>query len=210
MTRRIVIPGEVVTEERRRLGMHVYMQNGKIHSDVLGLADVGTETVNVIPLEGRYMPKQNDLVLGVVSGERFGGYEVDINTVSSSFLSNDKVRDRLRLGSIVSVKVVSVNELNEAEIDNVRVLYGGNITTVDAVKVPRLIGKNGSMLEVLKKGTGCSMLVGRNGRIWTKGGNFKLLVDAVNKISREAHMENLTNRMAEYLEKHNKQPLKDD
>jgi len=60
------------------------------------------------------------------------------------------------------------------------------------------------MLNVLKAGTGSTIIVGRNGRIWAKGGDVALLKDAVAKIDREAHLENLTNRITEYLEKHKK------
>jgi len=199
--KRIVVPGELVTEERKRAGQHVFMHEGKLFSDVLGLVSEAPNEVSVVPLEGCYMPMEGDVIIGVVVSEKFAGYNVNINSFYPSFLSKKELRDPLRPGNIVSAQVMKVNELNEVDLSRPRVFFGGEIIAVSPVKVPRLMGKNGSMLEVLKKGTACNLLVGRNGRIYVKGGNIPLLVKAVEKIEREAHLEHLTNRVAEFLEK---------
>ena len=72
---------------------------------------------------------------------------------------------------------------------------------INSAKIPRVIGKSGSMLAELKEGTGCSLLVGRNGWIWAKGGDTLLLAKAIDLIEREAHLSNLTNKVAEFLNK---------
>lgn len=97
-----------------------------------------------------------------------------------------------------------MNEINEADLDDVRVFYGGEIIDVLAVKIPRVIGKQGSMLDTLKQGTNSNMIVGRNGRIWIKGGNLELAVRAIKKIEAEAHLSNLTNSIEEFLKSENK------
>ena len=173
MTKKIVVPGELVTTERKNLGEHVFVRNGKIYSDVIGLVEDDSKIANVVPLEGCYKPKVNDTVIGVVSAETFSGLLVDINSFYPSYLSKEAVREPLKPSSIVYGKIISVNELNETKLDEVRVFYGGQIITVSPVKVPRLIGKNGSMIEVLKKGTNTNLMIGRNGFIWAKGGNKK-------------------------------------
>jgi len=199
MTKKIVIPGELVTEERKRLGDHVFVRDGKIYSDVLGLVEEDPKIASVVPLEGTYKPKLNDIIIGVIVSETFSGFMTDINSFYNSFLSKEKVNEPLRPGSIISAKIVRVNEVNEADLDDVRVFYGGEIISLSPVKVPRVIGKNGSMLEVLKKGTNTNFIVGRNGRIWAKGGNMELLAQAIEKIAREAHQSNLTNKITEFL-----------
>ncbi|MFH1544852.1 MAG: exosome complex protein Rrp4 [archaeon] len=201
MTKKIVVPGELVTTERKNLGEHVFVRNGKIYSDVIGLVEDDSKIANVVPLEGCYKPKVNDTVIGVVSAETFSGLLVDINSFYPSYLSKEAVREPLKPSSIVYGKIFSVDELNEAKMDEVRVFYGGQIITVSPVKVPRLIGKNGSMIEVLKKGTNTNFMIGRNGFIWAKGGNIDLFVKAVKKIEREAHLSNLTNKMTDFLAK---------
>lgn len=207
MQRKVVVPGELVTEEKKRIGSHVFIRDGKIFSDVLGLVDETEETASVVPLEGKYMPKQHDIIVGVVTSEKFGGYTIDINSVWESYLSNDKIRERLRRGNIISAKVVDVNELHEAVLDNIRVFYGGELLDISPVKVPRVIGKNGSMLDVLRKGTGSSLIVGRNGWIWAKGTNSLLLKKSLKKIEDEAHKSNLTTKMAEFLTKESGQKV---
>jgi exosome complex component RRP4 len=204
MEKRIVIPGELVTEERRRLGDHVFLKEGKVYSDVLGIAESDEQTASVVPLHGKYMPRSGDLIVGIISGDVYSGYIVDINSFYNAFISKKELRDPLKVGTVVSAKIEEVNEVNDVQLSNIRVFYGGEILTVAPVKVPRMIGKNGSMLEVLKKGTSCNLLIGRNGRIWIKGGNYDLLVEAISKIEREAHLANLTNKVTLFLEEKNK------
>ena len=197
--KKIVIPGDLIAEERKKLGQHVFIENGKIYSDALGISYPNSGTAYVVPLSGIYLPQRDDLVVGIVERETVKGYMVDINSIYSCYLSADKCRDRLEKGSIVSAKIDSVNEINEADLFDVRVFYGGTITRVIPAKVPRMIGKNGSMLAVLKEGTGCSLLVGRNGWVWSKGGDQKKLAKAIDLIESEAHLNNLTVKVEAFL-----------
>ncbi len=197
--KKIVVPGDLITDERKKLGQHVFVENGKVYSDTLGISYPDSSVAYVVPLHGNYIPQRDDLVIGVVSRETVKGYMVNINSIYESYIPEDSVRDRLKRGSIVSAKVGDVNELNEADLFDVRVFYGGEIISVPPTKIPRLIGKNGSMLNVLKNGTGCSLLAGRNGWVWVKGGDAMLLTDAVRLIEKEAHLDNLTTKVEEFL-----------
>jgi len=203
MERKVVVPGELVTEERKKTGRHVFVEEGKIYSDCLGLADSEGEYVNVIPLQGKYMPQTGDLIVGIIVSEEYSGYVIDINSFYTSFLPKEKLRKPLKKGDIVSTKISYVDEINEADLENVRVFYDGEIVDVAPVKVPRVIGKNGSMLNVLKQGTGSAVMAGRNGRVWIKGGNIPLLKKALKKIEDEAHTSNLTNKMEQFLNDEN-------
>ncbi len=127
---------------------------------------------------------------------------VDINSFYHSFVSKKELRDLLRVGSMVSAKVLSVNEVLDAEIGFVRQFYGGQVIKVSPVKVPRMIGKNGSMLDVLKNGSGCQLMIGRNGLVWAKGGDVSLLQRALRLIEENAHKEHLTNSIADFLKQH--------
>lgn len=199
--KRIVVPGELITDKRKKTGSHVFVREGKIYSEVIGLANDEGEYASVVPLEGSYAPMRNDLIVGVVSGEKFSGYDVSINTLYPTYLSKKEIRERLKVGSIISAKVMEIDERREVDIGNIRVFYDGEIITVSPVKVPRIIGREGSMLNVLKNGTGSSVIVGRNGWIWAKGGNIPLLIESIKKIESEAHLDNLTNKMEEFLSK---------
>ncbi|MFH1391644.1 MAG: exosome complex protein Rrp4 [Candidatus Diapherotrites archaeon] len=199
MAKRIVIPGELVTEERKKLGSHVFVREGKIYSDAIGLVNDESDFASVVPLEGKYLPQVGDVVIGVISAEKFSVYMVDINSFYPSVISKRDLREILKPGSVVSAKIMKVNELNEVDLANPRIFFGGEIIQISPVKVPRIIGREGSMLNILKDGTKTSIIVGRNGRIWAKGGDIELLKKAVKKIEDEAHLSNLTNKMQDFL-----------
>ncbi|MBN2067719.1 MAG: hypothetical protein JW744_04590 [Candidatus Diapherotrites archaeon] len=197
--KKIVVPGELVTEERKRIGSHVFVDEGKVYADSLGISYPDSSTASVVPLHGKYIPGRNDLIVGIISNETFNSYIVDINSIYHSFISKDSVRHELKRGSIISAIIQNVDEINEADLEDIRVFFGGEVIEVSPVKVPRIIGKNGSMLNVLKDNTGCNLIVGRNGWVWAKDGNLGLLVKAIRLIERESHLSDLTNKVEAFL-----------
>jgi len=67
--------------------------------------------------------------------------------------------------------------------------------------VPRVIGKNGSMISMLKRYTNCRIYVGKNGRIWVDGevDGIRKIEKAVRLIERDAHTYGLTKRVLDLL-----------
>lgn len=196
---RIVVPGEVVTDQRRQLGEHVYICRGKICATTVGLPRVDDKHASVVPLRGGYLPKRGDMVVGLVAREEYSGYLVNINTVFDSFVSKDEFLRPLKTGALVTARVADVDEVHEAKLDTLRPLQGGTLLAVSPVKIPRVIGRRASMLETLKRGTGCTLFVGRNGWIWARGGNLQLLQKALAKIEAESHTANLTRNIENLL-----------
>ncbi len=201
MDKKLVVPGETVSEERKRTGDNVIIRDGKIVSTALGLVFENDTTAGVIALEGVYIPKRGDIILGIIESEVFGGYIVDVNHSLKSFIPKKSMIKTLRKGNVISAKISEVNEVKEISVENVRVFYGGELIEAQPVKIPRMIGKNGSMLSVLKEGTGCSLMIGRNGWVWAKDGDINLLKKAIKKIEKEAHLNDLTNLIKKFLEK---------
>jgi exosome complex component RRP4 len=197
--KRVVIPGELVSDQRKRLGGNVFVSNGRIYSKVLGITEENDEKASVIPLEGKYFPQSEDVVIGVVSRVVFAGYGVNINSFTESFIPKSAMRDDLRVGDLVSSKISYVNELREAELSFPRKMFGGEVIEVTPVRTPRLIGKNGSMLELLKQGTGCEIVVGKNGRVWARNGNTALLRKVVKFVNDNSYKSNLTNSVEEFF-----------
>lgn len=200
----VVVPGQMVSEDRKKIGGNVYVSNGRIYSKVLGITDTEGEYANVVPLNGLYMPVQEDVIIGVVSRVVFAGYGVNVNSFGASFIPKSAMREDLRVGDLISAKVSYVNELREAELDFPRKLIGGEIIEVTPVRVPRLIGKNASMLELLKNGTGATIIVGKNGRVWARGGDFALLKELVSFIEANSYKSHLTSAVEEMLKKKKK------
>jgi exosome complex component RRP4 len=83
-----------------------------------------------------------------------------------------------------------------------RRLEGGHLVEVSHSKVPRVIGKGGSMIQMIQTMTDCRIFVGQNGRIWIDGELPNMLVaeGAIRMIAAEAHTNRLTERVKEFLE----------
>lgn len=199
MSKKVVVPGELISSERKKLGGNVFVANGKIYSKVLGVSDTEGDLASVVPLEGKYSPKVDDVILGVVTRVVFAGYGINLNAATESFIPTKAMRDQLRVGDVIMAKVESVDELKEADLMFPRRLIGGDVMEIVPVRSPRLIGKNGSMLELLRQGTGCELVVGKNGRIWARNGNIELLRKMVAFIEDNAYKSNLTNAVQDYF-----------
>jgi exosome complex component RRP4 len=201
--KKIVIPGEVLYGERKKLGNNVFVSDGKIYSRVLGIVDTENESATVVPLEGPYVPRREDSVVGVVTRENFAGYGVNINSFNECFIPKSAMRVPLRLGEIIFAKVSNVNELKEADLSFPKKMTGGEVIKVNPVRSPRLIGKSGSMLDLLSQGTGCELFIGKNGRLWARNGNMELLKRVVKFIEENSYKSNLTNAVEVLLKKEN-------
>jgi exosome complex component RRP4 len=77
----------------------------------------------------------------------------------------------------------------------------GRVIEISHTRVPRLIGKGGSMISMLKKEVNCNIFVGQNGRIWISGGadDTDLALKTIALIDKEAHTNGLTDRIVDFL-----------
>ena len=82
-------------------------------------------------------------------------------------------------------------------------IAGGRLIRVNNQKVPRIIGKQGSMISMIKKKTNCEITVGQNGIIWVKGSpeGELMAVRAIKQIELKSHQEGLTEKMEKFLDK---------
>ncbi|MDD4251091.1 MAG: hypothetical protein PHX27_02775 [Candidatus ainarchaeum sp.] len=197
--KQVVVPGELLSEERKKLGPNVYVLNGKIYAKVLGITNTESEIAEVVALKGMYIPKRDDTIVGIVNRVVFAGYGVDVNSFADSFIPKKAMRTDLKLGDVIIAKVEDVNELKEADLSFPRKMGDGEVIKITAVRSPRLIGKNGSMLDVLTNGTNCEIFIGKNGRVWARDGNINLLKKAVHFIDENSYKSNLTNAVEELL-----------
>jgi len=195
MEKQLILPGAIAATTPRRMD-GCYVDDGKTFVSVVSLK-AGDK---IIPLKGHYVPRIGDYIIGIISEERFSGYEVDINAPFPSTISARDIRETFQVGDVVSAKVRMVDEVHTAQLVEPRKLFAGRLIEIESVKVPRVIGRNGSMLALIKEYTGSDIFVGKNGRIYTKNGDIALSVMALLKISSEAHTSGLTDRIKEMLE----------
>ncbi len=195
MEKKIVTPGELLFDFPKRLS-GAYVENGKTYSSVVGVLSEGF----FIPLRGRYAPFPGDLIVGVVMEERFSGYLVDVNAPFPGVLDSRDLRVEFRIGDLLVARVDSVDEVSNLVLVDPKKLLKGEVIEVGAVSVPRIIGRNNSMIDMVRNITKSEVFVGKNGRIFIKNGNAALAAEAVRKIADEAHTSGLTEKIKNFLE----------
>ena len=115
--KKVVIPGEILFEERKRLGSNVFVLNGKIYSKVLGITDNENETATVVPLQGPYVPRRDDSVVGVITRENFDSEDfkeivTKIITHGDVQLTTDQRRAFLERKRSEIINIISQNAIN--------------------------------------------------------------------------------------------------
>jgi len=213
----LITPGEVIVEGMDYLpGEGTYRDGSVIRSSLLGLTQTRDRLVKVIPLSGRYIPKRDDHVIGVVKEVRYSNWIVDIRAPYDALmmvgeavdrfidLKKDKLSSFFNIGEVMICKITNVDEsmtpMVTARGPGLRKLTDGRIIDVQPSKIPRLIGKNASMVKMIKDHTGTKMFVGQNGKVWLQGGNEALVIKVIRKIERDAHKQGLTDEILKILE----------
>ncbi|NOZ77294.1 MAG: RNA-binding protein [Euryarchaeota archaeon] len=214
--RQMVFPGDEVAEGRVRLGGGVYRDGDKVYSSLIGLLDKKPNYVRVIPITGKYIPKVGDYIIGQVVEQLYSNWDIDLNSPYVGILSSDDFYRRLDPYSTELLEVMPIGTLVYARVREVtptrkiyltmrervaRILRGGRVVEITPTKIPRVIGKKMSMINMIRKETGTTIKVGQNGRVWIKGesGKVDIVVKALQKIEREAHLPGLTDSIKDMI-----------
>ncbi len=218
----IVVPGETLATGMDNLpGQGTYREGENIIASRLGLVQLDGRAIKLIPLSGRYIPKKGDKIICKVIDVSFSGWRLDTNSPYSAMMSlKDATSDFIArgadltqyydLGDYVVGEIINVTSQKLVDVTmkgpGLRMLKGGRIIEVSSNKVPRIIGKAGSMVSMIKDVTGCGITVGQNGLIWIQGDPEKelLVIQTIRKIESESHLSGLTDKIKEYLEKQTK------
>ncbi|MBU0757503.1 MAG: exosome complex protein Rrp4 [Nanoarchaeota archaeon] len=213
----IVVPGDVLATGMDFLpSFGTYRNSDNILSDRVGVIKIEGKVIKLLPLSGRYLPKKGDVIIGMVSDVNFSGWNVGTNSAYSAMLSmKDGSSDFIprgadltkyfNIGDYIVTKIFNVTSQNLIDLTmkgpGLKKINGGRILTVDPNKVPRIIGKMGSMVTMIKQETNCNIIVGQNGIIWIKGEakDELLAVRSINKIVAESHISGLTEKMKEFI-----------
>ncbi len=213
--RRVVIPGEVIVS-----GEDYLPGDGarRVGADVLackfGLAEEAGRVVKVLALTGAFVPRRNNVVIGRVTNITFNGWVVDIDAAQSGFLPIDEsprfinkneMDQFLAIGDVIVAKIWSVNVRGvdlSLKSKGLGKIEGGFIFRVIPNRVPRIIGKEGSMITLIKDKTGCDITVGQNGWIWIQGPTTDAEIKArraIEFIADKAYITGLTEKMEEWF-----------
>jgi len=213
--RKIVLPGSLIGDAKSKLpGKGTFKEGNKIYSSRLGILEEKGKYVNVIPLSGVYDPNIGDVVIGIIQEVFKNAWIIDINAPYPALLTMEEAPWKmeygetskyLKVGDVIVAIIKLIDEARNIEITmkgkQCRKIEDGIIIEIQPSKVPRVIGKNASMLNILKRYTKCWIFVGQNGRIWIKGNdeNVNMLIKALRKIEKEAHTTGLTERIVKML-----------
>jgi len=218
--RDIVIPGEAIVEGQEYLpGDYTVREGETIVANRFGLSDISGRLVKVIPLAGVYMPRKGNAVIGKVTDITFNGWIIGINAPYVAFLSamdagryvsKNELMEFLDFGDMVIAEVFSVKHRGvdlTLKANGLGKLEDGMIIRINSNKVPRVIGKEGSMINLIKKETGCNIIVGQNGLIWLKGRTVEaelLAKEAIMFIVDKSFIGGLTEAVQEFFNKKTK------
>ena len=181
-TRKIIIPGETIVSGNNFLpGEGTEKSGEEILALKYGIVEESNGLVKVIPISGVYYPRRGNVVVGKVENVTFNGWVIDIGAPENAFLSlmevpryvnKDEIEDVMNIGDAVVAKIWGINKRGidlSIKTKGLGKVDEGIIIKVNSNKVPRIIGKEGSMINLIKNETGCNITVGQNGLIWVRG-----------------------------------------
>ena len=214
-SRSLVLPGDIL-ETKSKPGWGIFRSEGIVHSSVLGYSSDRSGYVNVNPITGRYNPKVGDKIVAICVETGPSVWRMDIGSSFNSTLHHSESGLKvpfgdtarfLSIGDAIWAEVFMVDAAGSHQIslkkDDCRKLYSGTVVKLDPTNVPRVIGKQGSMITTIREKTQTRIQIGQNGYIWIdgKGEDIALAQKAVEMINRESTSKGLTKKIEKLLEK---------
>ena len=196
--KRYVLPGDFLTTAPLRLQGNVVLEGKRVIATSIGLSDVSADSVRVIPLTGVYLPKIDDLVIGTIQYIFGNSWFADINSCyqgmllgqdvfgRGSYPTTSEMKERLDNGDIIYAKIANSDRQREPLISiadqSLGKIDSGELVKISPTKIPRLIGKHGSMIQSIESSTNATITVGHNGFIILKCDDFAGLQKAIKSI----------------------------
>ena len=203
-------------ETKSKPGRGIFRKDGRIHASVVGHSSDKSGYINVNGIKGRYNPKTGDKIVAVCAETGPSIWRMDIGASFNSTLHHSESGWKvpfgdtarfLSIGDAVWAEIFMVDAAGSHQIslkkDDCRKLYSGTIVKINPTNVPRVIGKQGSMITTIREKTQTRIQIGQNGYIWIdgKGDDISLAQKAVEMINEEATSKGLTKKIEKLLEK---------
>jgi exosome complex component RRP4 len=217
--RKYVIPGDVITTGPYRPEQNVILEGNKIIATAIGISEIYDDSIKVIPLTGKYIPKINDLVIGKVISHSSLSWELDINSCYVGFLPAtdvfgrdfsahaDELTSKLKTGDLVAARIANFDRTRDPLLTisdrDLGKIDSGDLVKISSSKVPRLIGKRGTMIQTIEMATNAAITIGQNGWVVVSCEDTEGLLKAkkaIQMVDEQAHVANLTDQVKEMLE----------
>jgi exosome complex component RRP4 len=215
--RKIVIPGEtIITGEDFLPGDGTRREEQDIVSNRYGLADTSERMIRVIPLSGVYTPRRGNVIIGQVTNITFRGWVIDFDahfngflplTEVPKFINKGELRSYLDFGDVICAKIMGADETSvdlSIKMRGFGKLEEGQLMRINPNKVPRVIGKEGSMVRIIKDATKTDLDVGQNGVVWIRGDKIEDELKAkkvINFICENSFVSGLTEKVEDFISK---------
>ena len=217
--KRYVLPGDVITTAPLRLHGNVVLEGKRILSSAIGLSDISYDSVRVIPLSGVYLPKVDDLVIGMIKYIHGNSWFADINSCYEGMLlakdvfgrgSNatlDEMKASLTKSDLILARIANSDRTREPLLSisgqNLGKIDSGELVKISPTKIPRLIGKHGSMIQTIEASTNATITIGQNGLIVLKcddSTGLKKAVESIKMMNEALHNTNLEQKIQNILD----------
>jgi exosome complex component RRP4 len=214
----VVVPGETLATGMAFLPTKgTYRDGDRIVAGKIGLVSVEGKVIKLVPLADPYIPKVGDVVVGEVNDVMFSGWRLglrgpysavmNVKDATSDFIGRGvDLTQYFALGDYVFCKIVNVTsqKLIDATMrgQGLRKLIGGRLIQVNPAKVPRIIGREGTMSSMIQQATKTEIVIGQNGVIWVNGepGLETVAVNAIKMVEDNAHKSGLTQTIKKWLD----------
>ena len=214
--RKPVIPGEIIVSGEDFLpGAGARRDGENIVASRFGLSEEAGRVIKVIPVSGAFVPRRNNVIIGRVTDLTFYGWLIDMDYASSGFLpieesprfiKKEEMDQFLCIGDVIAAKVWSIKQKGTdltLKGKGLGRLEDGFIFRIVPARVPRVIGREGSMINLIKDKTGCNITVGQKGWIWIKGPSIDAEIRArkvIEFIADKVYVEGLTEKVEAWFE----------
>jgi len=185
--RDIVLPGDLIAEGKlETTSIYVYKEGNRYYSSVVGMVEVKDDKIALTPMEHAYIPRPNDMVIGLITDVGPTYWEVDINSpyegqlpVGETILRQtqatvDTLRKFLGIGDQVLLKVIAFDRLKDPVLSmrgkGLGKITVGKVIEISSMTASILLFRKRSLVETIAKETGTAIFVGNNARIWISGG----------------------------------------
>ena len=212
--RKHVIPGDVIVSGAYRAEENTIMDGRLVVSTAVGVSEINDQSVRVIALSGKYMPRIDDLVVGKVVSHTSLSWELDINSCYVGFLPatdvfgrdfsarSDELATRLKRGDMVAARIANSDRSRDPLLTitdrDLGKIESGDLVKITPSKIPRLIGKRGTMIQMIETATDSLITVGQNGWIVVSCEDPDQLLKAkkaIQMVDKMTHVPNLTEKV---------------
>ena len=216
-----VLPGDIIVTGDYTPEQNVIIDGDRAISTTVGFSEVNDNRVGVISLTGFYIPKIDDLVIGKVISFSALSWEIDINSYYSAILpasdifgrdftsSRDNLSLKLAKGDLIAARIVNTGSrepLITISGQDLGKIDSGELVKISPSKIPRLIGKQGSMIQAIEGATNSSITIGQNGLIILNNDNnsgLERATRAIKMIEINLYEPNLEEKIQNLLDDQN-------